>query len=100
MIALFLFAAGALAADPHTLQWPETYTISGTISLPYAEITEPFEAIMDIGAKMGRMNINNGEGWKMLGKRESIFVCLCTITCESFLENPQLLNFLYLFKNT
>ncbi|XP_003387854.1 PREDICTED: digestive cysteine proteinase 1-like [Amphimedon queenslandica] len=61
MIVLLLFAAGALAADPHTLQWPDTYTISGTISLPYAEITEPFQAIMDIGAKMGRMNINNGE---------------------------------------
>ena len=65
MIALLLFTAGALAADPHTLQWPDAYTITGTISLPYAEITEPFEAIMDIGAKLGRMNINNGKkNWR------------------------------------
>ena len=65
MIALLLFTAGALAADPHTLQWQDAYTITGTISLPYAEITEPFEAIMDIGAKLGRMNINNGEkNWR------------------------------------
>ena len=64
LAALLLSFVALAAADPPALTWPDAYTITGSISLPYAEITEPFEAIMDLGSKMGRMNINNGKNGK------------------------------------
>ena len=64
LAALLLSFFALAAADPPALNWPDAYTITGSISLPYAEITEPFEAIMDLGSKMGRMNINNGKNGK------------------------------------
>jgi len=38
-----LLVAGAYG----TLQWPETYTATGVIVLPYAEVSEPFYVAMD-----------------------------------------------------
>ena len=38
-----LLVAGAYG----TLQWPSTYTATGLIVLPYAEISEPFFVVVD-----------------------------------------------------
>lgn len=54
-----LFAAIA-RGDDHTITWPDSYSASGIVTLPYAEVTESFEAHMNLGAKKGRIDFNGG----------------------------------------
>lgn len=42
------------------LEWPEKYTAEGTISLPYAQISEPFKAVVDMSKKMSFLSTYNG----------------------------------------
>ena len=51
--ALVLGLCGAAAGD---LQWPDTYTASGEIYLPYGGIAEPFTAYVDL--KNGRSRLD------------------------------------------
>ena len=39
------------------LDWPKTYTVSGSIILPYGDINEPFTAYVDMTGK-GRSRID------------------------------------------
>lgn len=71
LIVFSLIAAAALVSvqsdDPHSLTWPDAYSATGSIVLPYAEINEPFEAYIDVGAKVGRIDFYEGEHMVWVG---------------------------------
>lgn len=54
-------AVGVAVAAPLTFEWPEQYTAEGTIFLPYAEIAEPFKAVVDMTKKMSKMDTYDGK---------------------------------------
>lgn len=66
MKTLFLFTVIVLIAfvlgenDP-IISWPSSYITSGVVSLPYAEISEPFTMYMDGDSKMGKMDTYDGK---------------------------------------
>ena len=66
MKTLFLFTvivliASVLGGNDPVVSWPSSYIASGTVSLPYAEITEPFTMYMDGDSKMGKMVTYDGK---------------------------------------
>ena len=55
-----------------SFEWPKQYTAEGTIYLPYAEIAEPFKAVVDMTKGMsridtydGRYNVQNSMGLEL-----------------------------------
>ncbi|CAL1584445.1 unnamed protein product [Knipowitschia caucasica] len=48
-------------AVPPLPDFGKTYHVKGVISLPYAEILEPFEAWLDLGAKSSRIDYYHGQ---------------------------------------
>ena len=72
ILLVALLVAGATA----TLQWPDTYTATGQIVLPYAEIDEPFYIAVDIPNKRSLTSTYDGKlCWKNW-KTEDVLVCL------------------------
>lgn len=62
--ALVIFLSVVSSVRPGsvpTLQWPDGYTASGSIVLPYAEINEDFVAYVDLTGKMGRIDSYGGQ---------------------------------------
>ena len=51
----------AAVAVPLAFEWPKQYTAEGTIYLPYAEIAEPFTAVVDMTKKMSSMDTYHGK---------------------------------------
>ena len=61
-LCLFSIAFGksVLVADPPP-KWPNTYSVSGVLRLPYAEIVEPFQAWFDGQNGRSRIDYYGGE---------------------------------------
>lgn len=57
MLKLFCLLALLQLCVAQVLQWPQQYTVKGQIVMPYAEITEPFTAYVDMTGK-GRSRID------------------------------------------
>ena len=60
-IALLAFSCslGAVCAEA-PLQWPEKYTAEGRIILPYAQISEPYRAVVDLSKGMSLLSTYDG----------------------------------------
>ena len=58
-LALALFCCLLNAAA--SFRWPNQYTAEGKIYLPYAEIAEPFKAVVDMTKGMSRMETYGGK---------------------------------------
>ena len=56
----FVCSVIACASAGKVLKWPEQYTCSGSIYLPYATINEPFTAVVDMGKKRSMMSTYAG----------------------------------------
>lgn len=56
---LSLFFCLAVSAES-PLKWPERYTAVGNIILPYADINEPFEAVVDMSKGLSSLSTYNG----------------------------------------
>lgn len=69
-VAVFCYLAVCVSAEA-PLKWPEKYAAEGSISLPYAEISEPFRAVVDMSKEMSLMSTYNGK---------------CTIKCTIVLH--------------
>lgn len=54
----YLFCSAALATKPP--KWDPTYTVKGVLNIPYAEITEPFEAWFDRSSGRSRIDYYDG----------------------------------------
>lgn len=50
----------AVASAGDDLKWPERYTTSGVIYLPYASVAEPFTAVVDMPQKRSMLNTYDG----------------------------------------
>lgn len=59
-VVLLCCLVSAVIAAPK-LEWPQQYTAEGTIYLPYAEIMEPFETVVDMTKKMSKVDTYGGE---------------------------------------
>ncbi len=63
-MARFVAACCLLAALLHAslaaLTWPDAYTVSGNIQLPYGDIEEPFVAYVDMKNGMSRLDTYGG----------------------------------------
>ena len=58
------------------LSWADSYTLSGILKLPYAEINEPFYAYFDGKKGMSRIDYYGGKAvmnivWKIIKPRKS-----------------------------
>ena len=78
-----VFVAGATA----TLQWPDTYTSTGQIALPYAEVSEPFYVAVDIPNKRSMTSTYDGKLCKNW-KTEDVLVCLAAFTFKLHGNDP------------
>lgn len=58
-IHLFLYILFLLRVCT-SLKWPEKYTAEGKIILPYAEISEPFRAVVDKSVGMSLLSTYDG----------------------------------------
>ncbi len=60
MSHLVCFVAVLFVGASATLQWPESYSATGFIYLPYAEVNEPFTVVMDAANKRSLTSTYNG----------------------------------------
>ena len=60
-LVCFVQAVQVSIAAPSTLKWPDKYTAGGKIDLPYAEISEPFRAVVDMSKGMSLMSTYGGK---------------------------------------
>lgn len=58
---LCVLLSGLLGSSSAALQWPEKYTASGHIVLPYGDIYEPFTAYVDMTSGRSRLDTYGGE---------------------------------------
>ena len=56
---LCLFAGVVTGVAP--LKWPDQYTVSGNVILPYADVNEPFTAVVDMNGGMSSLSTYGGE---------------------------------------
>lgn len=61
VVVLWAATASEGKAVPSPPDFGKTYHVKGVISLPYAEIKEPFEAWFDLAAKSSRIDYYNGQ---------------------------------------
>ncbi|KAM9738220.1 digestive cysteine proteinase 1 isoform 2-T2 [Menidia menidia] len=61
LLGLFWAAAAEGKVVPSLPVFGDTYHVKGVISLPYAEIVEPFEAWFDLPAKSSRIDYYHGQ---------------------------------------
>jgi hypothetical protein len=61
VLCCLVFAATGAAVSVPDFVWPEQYSAEGTIYLPYAEIAEPFKAVVDMTNQKSRMDTYDGE---------------------------------------
>jgi len=55
-----LFVVGAQGLEDSAPLWPTTYSLQGVLSIPYAEIEEPFAAWADFDRQMSRVDYYGG----------------------------------------
>lgn len=60
-VTLFCCLAVVSVSGGADFKWPEKYTVSGSISLPYAEISEPFVAAVDMTKGMSMFSTYGGK---------------------------------------
>ena len=58
---VFFSVVGGLSGDPPVPKYSNSYNVSGTIRLPYAEIVEPFVAFFDGENGRSRVDYYGGE---------------------------------------
>lgn len=54
---VFVLCVTSLQAAP---EWSDTYTVFGTLSIPFAEINEPFTAFADLSNGRSRIDYYGG----------------------------------------
>ena len=59
LVPLVSVAFGASYRDQAPI-WPSSYMVRGTLSIPFAEIEEPFSAWVDIDQSKSRIDYYNG----------------------------------------
>eukprot|EP00095_Tigriopus_kingsejongensis_P006643 maker-scaffold363_size195477-snap-gene-0.46 protein:Tk06643 transcript:maker-scaffold363_size195477-snap-gene-0.46-mRNA-1 annotation:"counting factor associated protein d-like" len=62
MIGVWLSLVGltTVASAAPSPAWPAAYQVQGTLSIPFAEVEEPFEAFYDAGPHMSRIDYYHG----------------------------------------
>ena len=55
-----LFYVTVTSSFEAPLKWPVKYTAEGNIILPYADINEPFKAVVDMSSGLSSLNTYNG----------------------------------------
>ena len=65
LVAVFSFHT---VASLHSLEFPDAYYAKGTIYLPYGDITEPFEAWVDMNSGDSRLDTYNGTNLSGIAK--------------------------------
>ena len=60
MLGLILLSCLGLSWSATAPAWPDSYMLRGTLSIPFAEIEEPFSAWVDIKLKKSRIDYYGG----------------------------------------
>jgi len=55
-----LFSIGFVSSRDQAPNWPSSYEVKGTLSIPFAEIEEPFSAWVDLDQSKSRIDYYNG----------------------------------------
>lgn len=76
---LFLSAVVAKPLSQTPPQWSNAYTVSGVLSLPYAEIVEPMEVWFDGENGRSRIDYYSGETSRGRKRRQVIVFLFCIL---------------------
>ena len=61
LFTVIVLIASVLGGNDPVISWPSSYITTGIVTLPYAEITEPFTMYMDGDSNLGRMETYDGK---------------------------------------
>uniref|UniRef100_A0A6P7FEG8 Digestive cysteine proteinase 1-like n=1 Tax=Diabrotica virgifera virgifera TaxID=50390 RepID=A0A6P7FEG8_DIAVI len=87
LVFLVCIVASAIG-DPPVPEWSDTYSVEGTIHLPYAEIVEPFHAWYDGKSKNSRIDYYNGTAktYQLGGNGNGVQLKVIPFTTEEVLN--------------